>query len=69
MKVNKDLMESLMMLAGITLVLVGTTHFESAQTKWMVMGGVGFLLALTGVLRYGVAPRQERSDEQPHAQS
>ncbi len=59
MRVNKDLMESLMMLAGITLVLVGTTNFDSAQTKYLIMGGLGSIIALTGVLRYVVAPKQK----------
>ena len=59
MRVNKDLMESLMMLAGITLVLVGTTNLDSAQTKYIIMGGLGIIIALTGVLRYVVAPKQK----------
>ena len=59
MRVNKDLLESLMMLSGITLVLVGTTNFDSAQTKYLIMGGLGIIIALTGVLRYVVAPKQK----------
>ena len=59
MRVNKDLMESLMMLAGITSVLVGTTNFDSAQTKYLIMGGLGITIALTSVLRYVVAPKQK----------
>ena len=58
MRVNKDLMESLMMVAFITLVLVGTTHFDSESTKYLIMGGLGVIIALTGVLRYVVAPKQ-----------
>ena len=58
MRVNKDLMESLMMVAFITLVLVGTTHFDSELTKYLIMGGLGVIIALTGVLRYAVAPKQ-----------
>ena len=58
MRVNKDLMESLMMMAFITLVLVGTTHFDSELTKYLIMGGLGVITALTGVLRYVVAPKQ-----------
>ena len=57
MRVNKDLMESLMMVAFITLVLVGTTHFDSELTKYLIMGGLGVIIALTGVLRYVVAPK------------
>ena len=59
MRVNKDLMESLMMVAFITLVLVGTTHFDSESTKYLIMGGLGVIIALTGVLRYVVAPKQK----------
>ena len=58
MRVNKDLMESLMMVAFITLVLVGTTHFDSESTKYLIMEGLGVIIALTGVLRYVVAPKQ-----------
>ena len=59
MKVNKDLMESLQMVAFIVMVLVGTTNFDSAQTKYLIMGGLGIIIALTGVLRYVVAPKQK----------
>ena len=59
MKVNKDLMESLLMVAFIVMVLVGTTNFDSAQTKYLIMGGLGIIIVLTGVLRYVVAPKQK----------
>ena len=59
MKVNKDLMESLLMIAFIVMVLVGTTNFDSAQTKYLIMGGLGIIIALTGVLRYVVVPKQK----------
>ncbi len=59
MRVNKDLMESLLMVAFIVMVLVGTTNFDSAQTKYLIMGGLGIIIALTGVLRYVVAPKQK----------
>ena len=59
MKVNKDLMESLLMVAFIVMVLVGTTNFDSAQTKYLIMGGLGIIIALTSVLRYVVAPKQK----------
>ena len=59
MRVNKDLMESLLMGAFIVMVLVGTTNFDSAQTKYLIMGGLGIIIALTGVLRYVVAPKQK----------
>lgn len=59
MRVNKDLMESLLMVAFIVMVLVGTTNFDSAQTKYLIMGGLGIIIVLTGVLRYVVAPKQK----------
>ena len=59
MRVNKDLMESLLMVAFIVMVLVGTTNFDSSQTKYLIMGGLGIIIALTGVLRYVVAPKQK----------
>ena len=59
MRVNKDLMESLLMVAFIVMVLVGTTNFDSAQIKYLIMGGLGIIIALTGVLRYVVAPKQK----------
>ena len=59
MRVNKDLMESLLMVAFIVMVLVGTTNFDSAQTKYLIMGGLGIIIALIGVLRYVVAPKQK----------
>lgn len=59
MRVNKDLMESLLMVAFIVMVLVGTTNFDCAQTKYLILGGLGIIIALTGVLRYVVAPKQK----------
>ena len=59
MRVNKDLMESRLLVAFIVMVLVGTTNFDSAQTKYLIMGGLGIIIALTGVLRYMVAPKQK----------
>lgn len=59
MRVNKDLMESLMMVSFIILVLVDTTHFDQEATKYLIMGGLGIIIALTGILRYVVAPKQK----------
>lgn len=63
MRVNKDLMESLLMVACIVLVLVGTTHFDNEQTKLWVMVGLGLLAVISGVLRYVVAPKQNNNLE------
>ena len=37
MKINKNLAEALLMLSCISLVLVGTTVFENATTKTVIM--------------------------------
>lgn len=47
------------MVAFIVMVLVGTTNFDCAQTKYLILGGLGIIIALTGVLRYVVAPKQK----------
>ena len=59
MRVHKDLTDPLLMVAFIVMVLVGTTNFDSAQTKYLIMGGLGIIIVLTGVLRYVVAPKQK----------
>ena len=59
MRVNKDLMESILMVAFVVIVLCGATNFDSAQTKYLIMGGLGIIIALTGVLRYVVAQKQK----------
>ena len=53
------MMESLLMVAFIVLVLVGTTHFDNELTKYLIMGSLGLVIGLTGVLRYVVAPKQK----------
>lgn len=52
MRINKDLAEAVMMVSFIVLVLVGTTDFESATTKSVVMGLLGFLVVGFGIARY-----------------
>lgn len=58
MRINKDLMDSLMMIAFICLVLVGTTNYEHPYTKIVLMASFGFVVILTGVLRFIIAPKQ-----------
>ena len=48
-----------MMVSFIILVLVGTTHFDQEATKYLIMGGLGIIIALTCILRYVVAPKQK----------
>ena len=47
MKINKDLADAVMMVACIVLVLVGTTTFESASTKAIIMTVLAVLAIFT----------------------
>ena len=51
MKINKDLVDAVMMLSFITLVLVGTTDFSKIMTKDVIMGCLGFITVVMVVLR------------------
>lgn len=51
MKINKDLADAVLMVSFIILVLIGTTDFESASTKNVLMGGLGLVSAAMVVLR------------------
>ncbi len=51
MKINKDLVDAVMMVSFISLVLVGTTDFESAMAKSCTMGFLGFVVVGMVVLR------------------
>lgn len=51
MKINKDLVEALMMLSIIGLVLMGTTDFNDATVKNILMGGVAAISLLLIGLR------------------
>lgn len=51
MKINKDLVDAIMMLSFIILVLVGTTDFENAVTKDMTMGALGLVTIVMVTLR------------------
>ncbi|WP_255419920.1 hypothetical protein [Parabacteroides sp. AM58-2XD] len=42
MKINKDLVDAVMMVSFIILVLIGTTDFENAITKDVTMGALGW---------------------------
>lgn len=51
MKINKDLIDATLMLALISLVLVGTTEFSDALMKDITLGGIGLLAFGMIVLR------------------
>lgn len=51
MKINKDLVDAILMVSFIILVLIGTTEFESASAKNVIMGGLGLISVAMVVLR------------------
>ena len=51
MKINKDLADATLMLALISLVLVGTTEFSQALVKDITLGALGLLALGMIVLR------------------
>lgn len=51
MKINKDLVDAIMMVSFIILVLIGTTDFQDETTKSISMGALGLLTASMVVLR------------------
>lgn len=51
MKINKDLVDAILMVSFIILVLIGTTKFESASAKNVIMGGLGLISVAMVVLR------------------
>jgi uncharacterized membrane-anchored protein len=52
MKINKNLAEALLMLSCISLVLVGTTVFESATTKTVIMVVLAIIAVVMGIARF-----------------
>ena len=52
MKVNKDLVDAIMMMSTIILVLVGTTPFSSYVTKNALIGVLVFLVISMAIIRY-----------------
>ena len=51
MKINKDLVDAVMMVSFIILVLIGTTDFENAITKDVTMGALGLVTVAMVILR------------------
>ena len=58
MKINKDLVDAVMMLSFIILVLIGTTDFENIVAKDVTMGVLGLVTVIMVVLR-GIQMRIE----------
>ena len=65
MKINKDLVDAIMMLSFIILVLVGTTDFSNMLIKEITMGGLA-LLSITMIVLRIIGMRQEASS--PHGE-
>lgn len=51
MKINKDLVDAVMMVSFIILVLIGTTDFEKEIVKDVTMGALGLLTVGMVILR------------------
>lgn len=65
MKINKDLTDAVMMLSFILLVLVGTSDFESAVTKNVMMGGLALVSVIMIAFRF-VQGRNANDNELQH---
>lgn len=65
MKINKDLVDAVMMLSFICLVLVGTTDFSNMTVKDGLMIGLGSLTILMVVCRV-LEFRQHSKHEESH---
>lgn len=60
MKVSKDLADAVMMISCIILVLAGTTDFDSASTKAVLMGILAVLAVGMGAVRVLSAKRSNQ---------
>ena len=58
MKISKDLADAVMMVACIVLVLIGTTTFESASTKAILMTVMSVLAVFMGAVRFWGGKKQ-----------
>lgn len=65
MKINKDLVDAVMMLSFISLVLVGTTDMSDVVMKEVAMGFLGLVTFIMVIFR-GIQLRQESKEEHSH---
>jgi hypothetical membrane protein len=63
MKINKDLMNAILMVSFIVLVLVGTTTFRDEMTKIITMVSLGALCLLSIILL--IIASKKRDDKLP----
>lgn len=66
MKINKDLVDAIMMVSFITLVLVGTTDFNSEMVKNATMGSLGLLTVLMVALRIIQARKEAKEPKKEY---
>ncbi|MDR1203439.1 MAG: hypothetical protein LBL58_17660 [Tannerellaceae bacterium] len=64
MRINKDLVDAVMMLSFIILVLVGTTDFENESQKNIIMGILGGLTVLMVIFRVIRGRLQQDTNDQ-----
>lgn len=62
MKINKDLVEALLMISFICLVLIGTSDFQNIITKEIVLGATGVFVLLMAGLRIKAGKQTEDHD-------
>ena len=62
MRINKDLAEAVLMLSCISLVLVGTTDFDSASNKTIIMTVLAILAVCIAVASF-VGGKKQPSNE------
>lgn len=65
MKINKDLVDAIMMLSFIILVLVGTTDISNLVVKEATMGVLGFITVVMIILR-GIQIRYASKHPEEH---
>ncbi len=63
MKINKDLVDAVMMLSFIVLVLVGTSDFSNLTEKHIIMGALGIVSFLMAALRVIGGHHEEETNE------
>lgn len=63
MRINKDLMDAIMMLAAIILVLVASSEFENMTIKYILMGGLVFVAIVGVVFRIIGSKQNEQNSE------
>ena len=51
MKINKDLVDAVMMVSFILLVLIGTSEFSDTTLQIILMGGLGILSVVMIIMR------------------